>query len=135
MCDLYAVLGVPRDADDREIRKAYHRAAMMYHPDKQAGRVDMFLKVVDAFTVLSNESSRVAYDRDLQIREASLRSSSEAREAMIESLKLRESGLAGADPLEVYRQDLRSALEKVQPARQGKSFEEYERVILAALIK
>lgn len=133
MSDLYAVLGVPRDADDRAIRKAYHRAALQYHPDKADGAGDMFLKVVDAFTVLSNETSRAAYDRELEILEASKRCS-ETRRAMIESLELRESGIAQADPLEPYRKDLRSALEK-QVSRDGLSFEEFERMILSALIK
>jgi DnaJ-class molecular chaperone len=37
--DLYAILGVAQDADEDEIKRAYKKAALKYHPDKQASKV------------------------------------------------------------------------------------------------
>jgi len=64
--DLYAVLGIARDASDAEIKKAYRRLAMKWHPDKNPGNKEaeeMFKKISHAYDVLSDEKKRRIYDQ------------------------------------------------------------------------
>lgn len=64
--DYYAVLGLSRNCSDDEIRKAYKKAAIRYHPDKNKGdRVaeENFKRISEAFSVLSDQQKRAAYDR------------------------------------------------------------------------
>ena len=59
--DIYEVLGISRDADDKAIKSAYRKLAMKHHPDK-GGDQDLFKKMTEAFQVLSNEDKRKLYD-------------------------------------------------------------------------
>ena len=64
--DYYVVLGVARDASAVDIKKAYRRLAMKYHPDRSAGDADneaKFKEVKEAYEVLQNADRRAAYDR------------------------------------------------------------------------
>ncbi|MFT3773304.1 MAG: DnaJ C-terminal domain-containing protein [Minicystis sp.] len=62
--DLYAVLGVPRDADEEAIKKAFRKLAMKYHPDKNPGKANeqRFKEVNQAHEVLSDKQKRALYD-------------------------------------------------------------------------
>uniref|UniRef100_A0A7S0L1G1 J domain-containing protein n=1 Tax=Coccolithus braarudii TaxID=221442 RepID=A0A7S0L1G1_9EUKA len=63
---LYSVLGVEREASAADIRKAYHKAALLNHPDKNPGdrlAEGRFLAVARAYEVLSDEVQRGRYDR------------------------------------------------------------------------
>jgi curved DNA-binding protein len=62
--DLYAVLGVPRDADEETIKKAFRKLAMKYHPDKSPGKANeaRFKEVNQAHEVLSDKTKRALYD-------------------------------------------------------------------------
>jgi curved DNA-binding protein len=62
--DLYAVLGVPRDADEDAIKKAFRKLAMKYHPDKNPGKANeqRFKEVNQAHEVLSDKKKRALYD-------------------------------------------------------------------------
>jgi molecular chaperone DnaJ len=63
--DYYEVLGVSRDADGNEIKKAFRRLAMEYHPDRnnEPGAEARFKEVSEAYEVLSDVDKRSTYDR------------------------------------------------------------------------
>src|ERR1044072_17302 len=64
--DYYEVLGVTRTATDQEIKRAYRRLAVKYHPDKNpndASAEEKFKEAAEAYSVLSNDEQRKRYDR------------------------------------------------------------------------
>lgn len=64
--DPYEVLGVPRDATIDEIKRAYRKLAMEYHPDKNPGDPvceEKFKRISEAYGILSDPQKRAAYDR------------------------------------------------------------------------
>ncbi|KAL9189026.1 hypothetical protein ACHAXT_011516 [Thalassiosira profunda] len=62
--DHYATLGLAPAASSAEIKKAYHKMALKYHPDKNAeeGAADIFRRVKLAYEVLGNDGTRISYD-------------------------------------------------------------------------
>lgn len=64
--DYYDVLGVSKGADEAEIKKAYRKLALQYHPDKNPdnpGAEDKFKEAAEAYEVLSNAEKKAQYDR------------------------------------------------------------------------
>ncbi|HEU5262634.1 MAG TPA: molecular chaperone DnaJ [Gemmatimonadales bacterium] len=66
--DYYRLLGVKRDANEAEIKKAYRRLAMQYHPDRvgpdqKQGAEEKFKEITEAYEVLRDPEKRAAYDR------------------------------------------------------------------------
>ena len=66
MRDLYDILGVSNGASDNEIKKAYRKIAMKYHPDKNPGdseAEEIFKDSADAYSILSDNQKRSQYDQ------------------------------------------------------------------------
>ncbi len=64
--DYYEVLGVQKNANADEIKKAYRKAAIQYHPDKNPGdkeAEEKFKEAAEAYDVLSNPDKRARYDQ------------------------------------------------------------------------
>ncbi len=64
--DYYEILGISKNATTAEIKKAYRKKAIEFHPDKNPGDTkaeEMFKKAAEAYEVLSNEDKRARYDR------------------------------------------------------------------------
>ena len=58
----YDILGVNKNASVQEIKKAYHKLAIKYHPDKSESDPDTFKKISEAYSILSDEDKRHQYD-------------------------------------------------------------------------
>jgi DnaJ family protein C protein 7 len=75
--DLYAILGVRQTATEAEIKTAYRKAALKYHPDKHASKTEaekseaeqMFKSVNEAYEVLSNPEKKQRYDSGIEVED------------------------------------------------------------------
>lgn len=68
MSDYYKILGVTRDFDQIQLRKAFRKLALQYHPDKNKNSEESkqkFMEIVQAYEVLSDEKSRERYDSNI----------------------------------------------------------------------
>jgi len=75
--DLYAVLGVPQDADENQIKSAYRKCALKYHPDKQANKSEeekkeaetIFKSIGEAYEILSDPQKKARYDEGVEVED------------------------------------------------------------------
>lgn len=77
--NLYEVMEVDQSSTDREVKKAYHKLAMKWHPDKNTGCDDCkvkFQRVARAYEVLSDPMKRKIYDKEQKMMEKSIKSDS-----------------------------------------------------------
>lgn len=63
--DYYKVLGIQKGASEEEIKKAYRKQALRYHPDKNKspGAEEKFKEIAEAYDVLSDSKKKDIYDR------------------------------------------------------------------------
>jgi DnaJ-class molecular chaperone len=65
--DYYKILGVPRNASEQDIKKAYRKLAMQYHPDRNPGKEEWanekFKEINEAYGVLGDPEKKSQYDR------------------------------------------------------------------------
>ncbi|KAK3526255.1 hypothetical protein QTP70_020406 [Hemibagrus guttatus] len=63
--DYYEILGIPKDASERQIKKAFHKLAMKYHPDKNKSpdAEAKFREIAEAYETLSDSKRRQEYDQ------------------------------------------------------------------------
>ena len=65
MLDYYKILGIPKDSNQIQIRKAFRELALKYHPDKNKNSEESnlkFMQIVQAYEVLSDVKARKRYD-------------------------------------------------------------------------
>ncbi|XP_030637790.1 dnaJ homolog subfamily C member 18 [Chanos chanos] len=83
--DFYEILGVPKDASDDDLKKAYRKLALRFHPDKNfaPGATDAFKAIGNAYAVLSNPEKRKQYNQygDQGPAEAAGQSTAQPRQA------------------------------------------------------
>lgn len=65
--DYYSILGVSKSATEADIRKAYKKKSMQYHPDRPNGNEDQFKKINEAYSTLSDPYKKTMYDHS-QVR-------------------------------------------------------------------
>jgi curved DNA-binding protein len=96
--DYYKILGVPRNASEDDIKKAYRKLAMQWHPDRNPGKEkesnEKFKEINEAYGVLGNPEKRKQYDQYGTVGDISDIFSSHATQATFEDL-MRDMGGAG----------------------------------------
>ena len=60
----YEILEINESATQEEIKKAYRRLALQYHPDKNPGGEAQFKKILEAYQVLSDPAARAEYKKN-----------------------------------------------------------------------
>lgn len=105
MATLYDTLGVHEDASDEEIKRAYRRAAMRAHPDRNKGREaaahDAFQEIKQAYAILSDPAQRKVYDAVYAEEMAKLRRR-EARKAQAARARAEREAKAERERYEQY---------------------------------
>jgi len=99
--DYYAILGVERGAGEDEIKKAYRKMALKFHPDKnkEADAEEKFKEIAEAYEVLSDVEKRAAFDR---YGEDGLRRGGRGRDKAGSSYS-RQQSYAPMDPFDLFR--------------------------------
>jgi DnaJ-class molecular chaperone len=65
MNNYYETLGVSKDATQDEIKKAYRKLVIQYHPDKNPEGGEKFKEIASAYEVIGNDTKRAQYDNSL----------------------------------------------------------------------
>ena len=60
----YEILGVAKEATEAQLKKAYRKLAMQFHPDRNPDAGEKFKEITEAYDVLSNPKTRAKYDEE-----------------------------------------------------------------------
>ena len=63
MKNYYEILGVSKESTPEEIKKAYRKLSLQYHPDKNPDGEETFKEIAEAYSILSDNEKRAKYDR------------------------------------------------------------------------
>lgn len=102
--DYYEILGVEKNATAEDLKKAYRKLALEYHPDRNPGdkeAEEKFKEIAEAYTVLSDPEKRERYDRFGNAEESGFQDFGNMSMADIQEMMRRFHGL---DPFEEMRQ-------------------------------
>ncbi|CAG9768619.1 unnamed protein product [Ceutorhynchus assimilis] len=106
MVDYYKVLGVPQGASSAEIKKAYRKLALQWHPDKNTNNVDhatkKFKEISEAYEVLSDDKKRRMYDQHGQAGYSSSGSNSRGRRSHMDDFDFVFEFTFG-DPFDIFK--------------------------------
>eukprot|EP00088_Acartia_fossae_P020911 TRINITY_DN2241_c0_g1_i2.p1 TRINITY_DN2241_c0_g1~~TRINITY_DN2241_c0_g1_i2.p1 ORF type:complete len:297 (-),score=88.69 TRINITY_DN2241_c0_g1_i2:197-1087(-) len=140
--DLYELLGVEPDADEKTIRKAYRKKALTCHPDKNQDNkeaVKLFHELSDALEVLTDSSTRKAYDDVLKARKAAElrnRQLDGKRRKLKEDLEEREKASKFQEEFDKKTQEEKLAREIERLRKEGsKQLEKEQELVRQQLIK
>ncbi|VDK75244.1 unnamed protein product [Onchocerca ochengi] len=135
--DPYELLDLKPECTDTQIVKAFRKAALKWHPDKNPNRKqaaqEMFLKISKAFELLSDASARAAYDHVLAARTAHSvyiqrrqKNESEKRRKLREELERREANVLNAQhDEEKAKRELEKEIERLR--KEGSKLLQHER--------
>ena len=109
--DYYATLGTARDASADDLKKAYRKLAMQYHPDRNPGDKQAeakFKEINEAYDVLKDEQKRAAFDRYIGLRKQQpLFSNARSIRNALDRARLRQANrLVGEPDRELTADDL-----------------------------
>lgn len=108
MVDFYEVLGVSPNASEKEIKKAYRKLALIWHPDKNPNNQDeasvKFRQISEAYDVLSKPSSRLMFDRYGSEPESSRLRREEERMSSREAAQYPSTMFTFREPFDVFEE-------------------------------
>ena len=89
----YEILDVDKQASQKDIKSAYRRLVMLYHPDKNKlpEAEEMFKEIAEAYSILSDSGKRIQYDIDNEPRNILLKNKQEKMWQIIREQKQREA--------------------------------------------
>lgn len=139
----YEILGLPRDASEAQVKNAYHKLALKYHPDKAPGPAEAaemeekFSQISTAYNVLKDRDKRQAYDQSLEkgrAQQAENPSAPAAKSSSDSSPSMRGPSMTSGAALEktrdaVAKRALKRGLQLMQVGEYFKAAEFFETAI------